>query len=54
MDSGIENEKTDNELINFADIEDEDPVLEERRVFKLQPDQCSIKVSQLTKSYDFE
>ena len=54
VDSGMDEERNDRELISFDDIEDEDPVKEEVRVENLQADQCSIKVSKLTKSYDFE
>lgn len=35
IDSGLENDKKDKEMINFADIDDDDPIIEERRVLKL-------------------
>jgi hypothetical protein len=35
IDSGVDDEVKDKELIDFEEIEDEDPLLEERRVFKL-------------------
>lgn len=54
IDSGVDDEVKDQELIEFQDIEDEDPLVEERRVIKLAPESCSIKVSQLSKSYDYE
>lgn len=41
-------------MIDFEDIQDQDPLTEEKRVIKLEPDQCSLKVAQLTKSYDYE
>jgi hypothetical protein len=44
QDSGVE-EHVDKELISFVDIDDSDPRQEEKRVAKLEPTNCSIKVS---------
>lgn len=35
LDSGIDEERVDKELISFEDIDDEDPLIEEKRVDKL-------------------